>query len=214
VGGDILATSGAAGGKIRFQRRAQPFTQPSLIDDQLAGLIDDAQECERNPELAVAEHFASSVRRTKRTSRPPSAAWMMRPFSVTLSILREPSVPVLTRNWHNGRLDGRQSSAKALMSMEFPLTRGMRHSWKSLLKRGSQVSIVIRGHDEAAGLNRGGACLRRHQACDPVQWVYWRAILEKYEKVDLIEYMLRQPMRSKDLDWQSKADRLIGLAVS
>src|SRR5713101_7493390 len=48
---------------------------------------------------------------------------------------------------------------------------------------------------------------------DPVQWEYWRAILEKYEKSDLIEYMLRQPERIEDLEWQSKADRLIGLAL-
>jgi hypothetical protein len=48
---------------------------------------------------------------------------------------------------------------------------------------------------------------------DLVQWEYWRAILEKYEKSDLIEYMLRQPARSEDLEWQSKADRLIGLAL-
>src|ERR1700756_2778793 len=32
---------------------------------------------------------------------------------------------------------------------------------------------------------------------DPVRWEYWRAILEKYEKSDLIEYMLRQPRVSK-----------------
>jgi hypothetical protein len=48
---------------------------------------------------------------------------------------------------------------------------------------------------------------------DPVQWEYWRAILEKYEKSDLIEYMLRQPARSEDLEWPSRADRLIGLAL-
>jgi hypothetical protein len=48
---------------------------------------------------------------------------------------------------------------------------------------------------------------------DPVQWEYWWAILEKYEKSDLIEYMLRQPARSEDLEWQSKADRLIGFAL-
>ena len=45
------------------------------------------------------------------------------------------------------------------------------------------------------------------------EWEHWRAILEKYEKSDLIEYMLRQPMRSEDPEWQSKADRLIGLAL-
>jgi hypothetical protein len=48
---------------------------------------------------------------------------------------------------------------------------------------------------------------------DPIQWEHWRAILERYEKSDLIEYMLRQPPRSEDLEWQSKADRLIGLAL-
>ena len=48
---------------------------------------------------------------------------------------------------------------------------------------------------------------------DPLQWEHWRAILEKYEKSDLIEYMLRQPARSEDPEWQSKADRLIGLAL-
>src|SRR3984893_1977844 len=48
---------------------------------------------------------------------------------------------------------------------------------------------------------------------DPVQWEYWRAILEKYEKSDLIEYMLRQPAPVEELEWQSKADRMIGLAL-
>src|SRR5580693_4071167 len=33
---------------------------------------------------------------------------------------------------------------------------------------------------------------------DPIQWEHWRAILEKYEKSDLIEYMLRQPARTED----------------
>src|SRR4029077_14862607 len=31
---------------------------------------------------------------------------------------------------------------------------------------------------------------------DQVRWDYWRTILEKYEKSDLIEYMLRQPART------------------
>ena len=48
---------------------------------------------------------------------------------------------------------------------------------------------------------------------DSVQWGYWRTILEKHEKSDLIEYMLRQPARIEDLEWQSKADKLIGLAL-
>src|SRR6266851_5685696 len=46
---------------------------------------------------------------------------------------------------------------------------------------------------------------------DPVQWEHWRAILEKYEKSDLIEYMLRQPAPIEDLEWHSRADRLIRL---
>ena len=48
---------------------------------------------------------------------------------------------------------------------------------------------------------------------DPIQWEHWRAILEKYEKSELMEYMLREPARSEDPEWQSKADRLIGLAL-
>src|SRR5713101_9798609 len=47
---------------------------------------------------------------------------------------------------------------------------------------------------------------------DPVRWEYWRAILGKHEKSDLIEYMLRQPARTEDPEWQSRADRLIVLA--
>jgi len=48
---------------------------------------------------------------------------------------------------------------------------------------------------------------------DPAQWEHWRAILEKYEKSDLIEYVLRQPVRAEDPEWESKADRLIRLAL-
>ena len=49
---------------------------------------------------------------------------------------------------------------------------------------------------------------------DVVQWEHWRAILEKYEKSDLIEYMLRQPVSAEDPEWEPKADRLIRLALS
>jgi len=48
---------------------------------------------------------------------------------------------------------------------------------------------------------------------DPQQWEHWQAILQKYEKSDLIEYMLRQPVRAEDPEWESKADRLIRLAM-
>ena len=49
---------------------------------------------------------------------------------------------------------------------------------------------------------------------DPVQWENWRAILEKYEKSQLVEYLLREPARIEDSEWESKADRLIGLALN
>ena len=48
---------------------------------------------------------------------------------------------------------------------------------------------------------------------DPAQWEHWQAVLAKYEKSDLIEYMLRQPVRAEDPEWESKADRLIRLAL-
>src|SRR5271169_5503149 len=48
---------------------------------------------------------------------------------------------------------------------------------------------------------------------DPVRWESWRAILEKYEKSQLVEYLVREPARIEDSEWQSKADRLIGLAL-
>ncbi len=49
---------------------------------------------------------------------------------------------------------------------------------------------------------------------DAAQWEHWRTILEKYEKSDLIEYMLRQPVSAEDPGWEPKADRLIRLALS
>jgi hypothetical protein len=48
---------------------------------------------------------------------------------------------------------------------------------------------------------------------DPAQWEHWQAILDKYEKSDLIDYMLSQPVRAEDPEWESKADRLIRLAL-
>ena len=56
------------------------------------------------------------------------------------------------------------------------------------------------------------ALRRAIRHADPVQWVCWRAI-PKVRESDLIEYMLRQPARSEDLERQSKTDRLIGLAL-
>jgi len=48
---------------------------------------------------------------------------------------------------------------------------------------------------------------------DPVQWEHWRAILEQHEKLHLMEHMLREPARIDDPDWESKAARLIRLAL-
>ena len=35
---------------------------------------------------------------------------------------------------------------------------------------------------------------------DPLQWETWRAILEKYEKSQLVEYLLGEPVRIEDSD--------------
>ena len=48
---------------------------------------------------------------------------------------------------------------------------------------------------------------------DPVQWERWRSVLERDNKVALIEHMLGEPEHTEDSEWQSKADRLIGLAA-
>src|ERR1700719_2624824 len=48
---------------------------------------------------------------------------------------------------------------------------------------------------------------------DPVTWQHWRRILEKYEKLDLIEHMLGGPVPSDHDIGGSAADRLIGLVL-
>ena len=55
------------------------------------------------------------------------------------------------------------------------------------------------------------AAIRR---ADPVQWQYWRAILEQHGKSQLMEHLLREPARVEDPDWESKAARLIRLALA
>src|SRR5260221_1908641 len=55
------------------------------------------------------------------------------------------------------------------------------------------------------------AAIRR---ADPVQWEHWRAILKQHEKLQLMEHMLREPMHIDDPDWESKAARLIRLALA
>jgi len=54
------------------------------------------------------------------------------------------------------------------------------------------------------------AAVRR---ADPLTWQHWRRILEKYEKADLIEYMLNEPVTMDRGDSGSAADRLIGLVL-
>ena len=49
---------------------------------------------------------------------------------------------------------------------------------------------------------------------DPLQWQYWREVLAKYDKADLIEHMLGEPVRIDDGDWESTAARLIRLALA
>ena len=48
---------------------------------------------------------------------------------------------------------------------------------------------------------------------DPAQWERWRSILTKYQKSDVIEYMLCEPPRIDGGGWESNAARLIGLAL-
>ena len=48
---------------------------------------------------------------------------------------------------------------------------------------------------------------------DPVTWQHWRRILEKYEKSDLIDHMLGEPLSMDHRDAGSAADRLIALVL-
>jgi hypothetical protein len=48
---------------------------------------------------------------------------------------------------------------------------------------------------------------------DPITWQHWRRILEKYEKADLIEHMLGEPLSMDHGESGSAADRLIGLVL-
>jgi hypothetical protein len=54
------------------------------------------------------------------------------------------------------------------------------------------------------------AAVRR---ADPLTWQHWRRILDKYEKADLVEYMLGEPVAMDDDEGGSAADRLIGLVL-
>jgi hypothetical protein len=48
---------------------------------------------------------------------------------------------------------------------------------------------------------------------DPLTWQHWHKILEKYDKADLIEHMLGEPVSMDRGGGGSAADRLIGLVL-
>ena len=48
---------------------------------------------------------------------------------------------------------------------------------------------------------------------DPSHWEHWRSILTKYQKADLIEYMLCEPPQIDNGGWESNAARLIRLTL-
>ena len=48
---------------------------------------------------------------------------------------------------------------------------------------------------------------------DPITWQHWRRILDKYEKSDLIDHMLGEPVSVDHGDGGPAADRMIGLAL-
>ncbi|MGO9454548.1 MAG: hypothetical protein ACLQDV_26405 [Candidatus Binataceae bacterium] len=49
---------------------------------------------------------------------------------------------------------------------------------------------------------------------DPLTWQHWRGILDKYDKLDLIEHMLGEPVPMDVVPRESAADRLIGLVLN
>jgi hypothetical protein len=48
---------------------------------------------------------------------------------------------------------------------------------------------------------------------DPVTWQRWREILDKYEKLQLMEHMLGEPVAIDNDRWESDADRMIRLVL-
>src|SRR5260370_13097054 len=48
---------------------------------------------------------------------------------------------------------------------------------------------------------------------DPLTWQHWRRILEQYEKLNLIEHMLDEPVALDHGDGESLADRLIRVVL-
>src|SRR5512137_2718511 len=54
------------------------------------------------------------------------------------------------------------------------------------------------------------AAVRR---ADPLTWQRWREILEKHDRLQLMEHMLGEPVPMNQDDGGSAADRLIGLVL-
>jgi hypothetical protein len=48
---------------------------------------------------------------------------------------------------------------------------------------------------------------------DRTRWEHWKAILSKHQKFEVVEHMLREPPQLDGGDWESKAARLIRLAL-
>ncbi len=48
---------------------------------------------------------------------------------------------------------------------------------------------------------------------DPPTWQHWRELLDKYDKAALVEHLLGEPAPADESDWESKAGRLIRLAL-
>src|SRR5215469_3083147 len=133
------------------------------------------------------------------------------------------------RAGEQGRQDGRAQPADALPALQPPQVEEASRPALSSMENGSpplrsvaaELALLLlrelepRVADDPELLVSTQAVLSfaaiRH--ADPPQWEHWQAILAKYEKSDLVEYMLRQPVRADDPEWESKAARLIRLAL-
>src|SRR5579872_2743163 len=54
------------------------------------------------------------------------------------------------------------------------------------------------------------AAIRR---ADPERWDHWYRILAKYQKAEVVEYMLSEPVTADAADWQAKAARLVAICL-
>jgi hypothetical protein len=75
-----------------------------------------------------------------------------------------------------------------------------------------ELEARVAADPEALVATESVLCFAAIRYTDPAQWERWRAILEKYGKLALIEHMLYEPRHSDDSAWTSHADRLVRLA--